>query len=135
MEIATYAGYKQAKRVWEDLGLQNLGQYYNRYVQSDALLLTEAFESFRNKSLEIYKVDPAHFLSAPRLVWKACSKKKEVELELLTDADVLLMLEKGIRYAKTNNKYMTIWRQNCHTSCTKIQQSIWMGNVTKVTRR
>ena len=55
------------------------------------------------------------FLSAPGLAWQACLKKTEVKLEMLTDVDMLLMVEKGIRrgiyhaiyrYAKANNKYM-----------------------------
>ena len=63
----------------------------------------------------IYEIVPSHFLSAPGLAWKACLKKNGVKLELLTDIDVLLMVEKGIRggichaihrYAKANNKYL-----------------------------
>ena len=59
-----------------------------------------------------YKLDPAHFLSAPGLAWQACLKKTGVKLELLTDIDMLLTAEKGIRggicyainrYAKANN--------------------------------
>ena len=66
--------------------------------------------------IEIYKIDPAYFLSAPGLAWQACLKKTGVELDLLTDIDRLLMFEEGIqggmcqatyRYAKANNKYMT----------------------------
>ena len=38
-------------------------------------LLTDVFENFRNKCTEIYELDPAHFLSAPRLAWQACLKK------------------------------------------------------------
>ena len=82
------------------------------YVQSDTLLLADAFENFRNMCIKVYELDPAHFLSAPGL---ACLKKTEVKLELLTDVDLLLMAEKGIRggichamhrYAKASNKYM-----------------------------
>ena len=85
------------------------------YVQSDTLLLADVFENFRNKCIEIYELDPAHFLSAPGLAWQCCLKKTEVELELLTNIDMLLMAEKesngGIcqvihRCAKANNKYM-----------------------------
>ena len=63
----------------------------------------------------IYEIVPSHFLSAPGLAWQACLKKAGVKLELLTDIDVLLMVEKGIRggichaihrYAKANNKYL-----------------------------
>ena len=68
-----------------------------------------------NNCLEYYKLDPAHFYISPGLAWQACLKKTGVKLELLTDPDMLLMFEKGIRggitqavhrYAKANNKYM-----------------------------
>ena len=75
--------------------------------------------------MEIYELDPAHFLSAPGLVWQACLKKTEVKLELLTDNDMLLMFEKGIRggmcqvshhYAKANNKYLKNYDKNIESS-------------------
>ena len=50
------------------------------YVQSDTLLLTAVFENFRDKCIEIYELDPAHFLSAAELAWQACLKKAEVKL-------------------------------------------------------
>ena len=55
------------------------------------------FENFRNKCIEIYKLDPAHFWCASGLAWQACLKKTCVRLELLTDIDMLLMFEEGIR--------------------------------------
>ena len=84
------------------------------HVQCDTFLLGDVFENFRNKCIEIYELDPAHFLSAPGLAWQACLKRTKVKLELLTDVDMLLMVEKGTRggichaihrYAKAN-KYM-----------------------------
>ena len=84
------------------------------YVKCDTLLLADVFENFRDKCIEIYGLDPAYFLSEPGLAWQACLKNAKVELELLTDIDMLLMTEKGIRreicqsihrYAKANNKY------------------------------
>ena len=53
--------------------------------------------NFRNMCLEIYEHDPVYFLSAPGLAWQACLKKTGVKLELLTNYDMLLMVEKGIR--------------------------------------
>ena len=84
-------------------------------MRSDTLLLADVFENFRNMCLSNYELDPAHFISLPRLAWQACLKKTGVELELLTDYDMLLMIEEGIRggichavhrYAKANNIYM-----------------------------
>ena len=60
-------------------------------------MLADVFENFRNKCLEMYELDPIYFVSAPRLAWQACLKKTGVKLELITDYDMLLMIEKGIR--------------------------------------
>ena len=85
------------------------------YVQSDTLLLPDVFENFRNKCIEVCELDPANFLSAPGLAWQACLKKTDVKLQLISDLDMLLMVEARIRagichaihrYAKENNKYM-----------------------------
>ena len=83
------------------------------------------FENFRDGCINKYKLDPAHFLSAPGLAWQACLKKTGVKLELLIDNDMLLMIEKGIRggmchaiyrYAKANNKYMKNYDKNIESS-------------------
>ena len=75
---------------------------------------------------EIYKLDPAHFLSAPGLAWKACLKKTEAKLELLIDYNMLLTFEEGTRggtcqavykHAIANNKYMKNYNKNIESSC------------------
>ena len=113
--------YAHAQKVWDVFEINNLGEYHDLYVQSDTLLLADVFENFRNKCLEIYELDPIYFVSVPGLAWQACLKKTGVKLELMTDCDMLLMIEKGIRggicqathrYAKANNKYM----KNCDKS-------------------
>ena len=95
------------------------------YVQSDTLLLADVFENFRDMCIKEYKLDPAHFLSLPGLTFEACLKKTNIELELLTDYDILLMVEEGIRggichsihrYAKTNNKCMNNYNKNEESS-------------------
>ena len=85
------------------------------YVQSGTLLFANVFENFRNKSIEIYELDPVHFFVCTMISMASLFKKTEVKLELLTKIVMLLMTEKGIRggichaihrYAKANNKYM-----------------------------
>ena len=107
--------YRHGKTVFEYLINKNLGTYQDLDVQSDTLLLADVFENFRNMCIKVYEFDPAHLLSAPGLACQDCLKKTEVKLELLTDVDMLLMVEKGIRggichaiyrYAKANNNYM-----------------------------
>ena len=60
-------------------------------------MLADVFENFCNMCLDIYELDPSKFLSAPGLSWQAALKKTKVKLDLLTDIDMLLMVEKGIR--------------------------------------
>ena len=74
-----------AQKVFEEFKLKSLGEYHDLYVQSDTLLLADVFENFRNKCTEIYELDPAHFLSTPRLAWPACVKKTKEKLELITE--------------------------------------------------
>ena len=97
------ADHKHAKRVFKEFSNKNLGGYHDLYVKSDTLLLAEV------------ELDPAHFSSAPELARQSCLKKTGIKLELLTDNDMLLMVEKGIRggichaiyrYAKANINYM-----------------------------
>ena len=114
-----------AQRVWDAFGIRNLGEHHGLYVQTDTLLLAVVYEQFRDKCIKIYGLDPSHFLSAPGLAWQACIKKTNVNLELLTDVDMLLMIEAGIRggmcqsvhrYAKANNKYMKNYDKSIESS-------------------
>ena len=97
LEGISDANYAHAQKVWEVFGIKNRVEYHDWYAQSDTLLLADVFENFRNMCHEIYGFDPTYFLSAPGLAWQACLKKTGVKLELLTDYDMLLMVEKGIR--------------------------------------
>ena len=67
-------------KVFEDFKLKSLGEYHDLYVQSDTLLLADVSENSRNKCIEIYQLDPTHFLSAPVLAWQACLKKIGIKL-------------------------------------------------------
>ena len=67
MEDITDADYVHAKRVCKNFIIKILGEYYDLYVLSDALLLADIFENFRKMSLEIYERDPAKSFSVSGL--------------------------------------------------------------------
>ena len=107
--------YNHAQRIWKEFGIKNLGEYHDLYLKSDVLLLADDFEEFRNVCLENYSLDPAWYHTSPGLSWDALLKHSRIGLELLTDSDMLLLFEKGIRrgismipnrFGKANNKYM-----------------------------
>ena len=125
MEDITDADHSHVKIVFKEFHNKNLGDWHDLYVKSYTLVLADVFENFRNKCIEVYELDPVHFLSAPGLAWQACLKKTEVNLELLTDNDMLLMVEKEIRggichaihsHAKANNKYIKNYDKNKESS-------------------
>ena len=58
--------YWHAQKVFKEFKFKNPADYHDLYVQNDILLLADVFENFRNKCIEIYELEPAHFLSAPR---------------------------------------------------------------------
>ena len=60
-------GYLHAQKVWDASGIRNLGEYHDFYVQTDTLSLSDVYEKFWDKCIEIYGLDPSHFLSAPGL--------------------------------------------------------------------
>jgi hypothetical protein len=107
--------YDHAQAVFDRFSMTSLGEYHDLYLKTDVLLLTDVFESFREVCLTQYELDPCHFYTSPGLSWSALLKKTEVQLELLTDIDKILMVEAGIRgglsqisnrYKKANNPYL-----------------------------
>ena len=107
--------YQHAQQVWKEFGFRDLEDYHDLYLRTDMVLLANVYEAFRHTCLRHYKLDPAHFYTSPGLAWKACLKCTGIKLELLTDPDMLLMFEGGIRggitqavrkYASATNKYM-----------------------------
>jgi hypothetical protein len=93
----------------------DMRQYHDLYLKTDMLLLADVFENFRRVAIANYELDPCHYFTAPGLSLSACLKYTKVELELFTNIDQLLFIERGIRggisticnrYSKANNKYL-----------------------------
>lgn len=107
--------YEFACDIWKKFHLKTLGEYSDLYLKTDVLLLADVFENFRSLCHSIYKLDPAHFYTAPGYSMEAMLKYTGVNIELLTDVDMLIFIERGIRggisqcskrHVKANNKYM-----------------------------
>ena len=107
--------YKHVWNVWNTFKMKTFKEYHELYNITDVLLLADVFENFRDICLKIYGLDPVYYFTAPGLAWDACLKMTDIDLELLSDPNMLLMFEKGIRggisiisnrYGEANNKYM-----------------------------
>ena len=110
--------YQHAQKVWKEFGINNLGDYHNLYLRTDVVLQANVFKAFRDIFLKHYKLDPAHIYTSPGLAGRACLKHTGIRLELLTNPDMLLMFEQGIRGGITQvvHKYaqqiINIWEIN-----------------------
>ena len=80
----------------ERVEIKSMKDYLELYNERDIFLLADVFENFRNICLENYKLDPAHYFTTPGLSWDAALKVTDVNLELLSDLDMLLMVENGL---------------------------------------
>lgn len=108
--------YTRARIVWNTFKCRNLGEYLDLYLKTDILLLADVFEQFRQSCHMTYKLDPAHYYTLPGYTWDAMLKYTKQNLMLLTDIDMYLFVERGIRgglsqvcskrRAHANNKYL-----------------------------
>ena len=115
-ETITEEEYQHAQKVWNTFNCQTLLDYHKLYLQVDVLILADAFENFREFFLKYHEIDPAYCYIAPGLTWQCGFKQTKIKLDLLTDFDMLLMFENGIRggysgvlgdrYVKANNNYL-----------------------------
>ena len=118
--------YKHWQAVWEAFSCTTLGDYHDLYLRTDVLLLADVFENFRRMCLHQYKLDPAHYYTSPGLSWDALLKHTGVQLELLSDVDMHLFIEKGLRggismingrFARANNPMMKDYDETKENSC------------------
>ena len=107
--------YQHAKQVWDTFNCKDLGDYHDLYLKMDVLLLADVFEIFRKTAMTTYGLDPAWYYTLPGYSWDALLKCTNVSLELITDPDMYLFIEKGLRggismvshrHARANNPSM-----------------------------
>ena len=107
--------YEHAQKVWKHFNIKNMGEYHDLYLKTDVILLADIFGNFRDLCVKNYKLDPAWYYTSPGLSWDALLKKTEIKLDLLSDVNMILFIEGGIRcgvsmisnrYGKANNKYI-----------------------------
>ncbi|XP_043484408.1 uncharacterized protein LOC122512572 [Leptopilina heterotoma] len=117
--------YAHAQNVWTEFNCKNLYDYVHLYMKTDVLLLADVFENFREQCVNAYGLDPAHYYTTPGLTWDAMLKYTRVELQLITDIDMMMFVESGIRggisqccnrYTKANNPYMENFDESKDTS-------------------
>ena len=107
-------GYAHARNVYEKLECRTFRDYHTTYLKCDVLLLADVFENFRKTCMNYYGMDPANYLSAPSLAWDAMLRMTGIELELISNPEILDIVEKqkrgGLcfvgskRHVKANNR-------------------------------
>ena len=107
--------YDRDINIWNVFEIKTLGEYHDLYLKTDVLLLTDVFEKFIKTYLDYFGLDPCHNFSAPELSWDARLKMGGVILKLISDINMHIFIEKGMRggisyiakkHSKINNKYM-----------------------------
>ena len=107
--------YTHAQKVWRAFNCKTMKDYHDLYLKTDVLLLADIMTEFRRVCKEVYGLDALHYYTAPGLAWDAMLKYTKIKLDLISDPDMYLMVESGIRggissimkrYAKANHKYL-----------------------------
>ena len=114
-EGKTNDDYKKAKQIWKHFDIKNMGEYHDLYSKTDVLLLTDAFENFRDVCLSYYGLDPVYYYTLPNFAFDALVKLTGIEIDLVYNQEMYEMIEAGLRGGMTqttrkkveaNNKYM-----------------------------
>ena len=104
-------------KICNEFNIKNMGDYHDNYLKKDVLLLANVFEKFIKTCLKLYKLDPCYYLNSPGLSWDAMLKMTRITLQQVSDIDMYLLIEKGLRgaisyickrHSKANNKNIKI---------------------------
>ena len=104
--------YAFVHKLWSTFKLKNMGELHDLYMMTDTLLLADVFENYRDVILKNYRLDPAHFYTAPSLSWSAGLLHTKVKLEIPRDVDMHIFIDRGLRggismvanhFARANN--------------------------------
>ena len=77
--------------------MNTVGDYYDLYWKADVLSVADVFEHFISNYLDYYGLDPCLYFSSLGLSWDVMLKMTPIELELFSDIDMHLSIEKGMR--------------------------------------
>ena len=89
--------YLHLKLIWKEFGFKVFKDFHNHYLKKDVLLLADVFEKFISTCLKYYNLDQCHYFSTPGLSWDAMLKMTKVELERISNADMHLFIDSGVR--------------------------------------
>ena len=111
-EFSSEKDYLDAINVWNTFKMNRISDFHDLYLKPDVLLFLVVFEKFSNTYLEYYLVDPSHYFISHDLSWDTFLIMTGIELELISDTDMHLFIEKEIggvsyiakKHSKANNK-------------------------------
>ena len=89
--------YLMCQKIWDKFGMKDMGDYHDHYLKKDVLLLADIFEQFIDTCLKFYGLDYCHYFSSPGLSWDAMLKMIVVKLEKISDIEMHLFIDKGLR--------------------------------------
>ena len=107
--------YLKANNIWNVFKMNTMGDYHDLYLKTDVLLLADVFEKFISTCLDYYGLDPCHYFSCPGLSYDAMLKMTGTKLELISDIDVHLFIEKAMRGGISYKRNKDIVKQIINT--------------------